>query len=59
MCKIERNCPMYEEYCRTGNMSVMCKSCVHLKRAEKKIVYARTGLAVAALAFIVSTYILF
>ena len=50
---------MYEEYCRTGNMSVMCKSCVHLKRAEKKIVYARIGLAVATLAFIVSTYILF
>ena len=41
------------------NKEGVCKNCVYIQRAERNAFYAKIGLVIAVIGFLVSTYLLF
>ena len=58
MCYKKSTCPMYLSG-KSKNKEGVCKNCVYIQRAERNTFYAKIGLVIAVIGFLVSTYLLF
>ena len=58
MCYKKSTCPMYLSH-KGKNKEAACKNCVYIQKAERNAFYAKTGLVIAVIGFLVSTYLLF
>ena len=58
MCYKKSTCPMYLSH-NGKNKEVACKNCVYIQKVERNAFYAKTGLVIAVIGFLVSTYLLF
>ena len=58
MCYKKNTCPMYLSG-KGKNREGVCKNCVYIQRAERNTFYAKIGLVIAIIGFLVSTYLLF
>ena len=54
MCYMQDVCPLY----RPDGPTDQCLNCVYLQNAKRSITKARIALAIAILAFIITTYII-
>ena len=58
MCYKKSTCPIYLSG-KGKNRDGVCKNCVYIQRAERNTFYAKIGLVIAVIGFLVSTYLLF
>ena len=58
MCYKKSTCPVYLSG-KGKNRDGVCKNCVYIQRAERNTFYAKIGLVIAVIGFLVSTYLLF